>query len=65
MDEVLFFDENNFDILDIDGYELKPSAFFNKLPEIAKPLVKNANKILSEVEKNVIFCSSLYPCCPI
>ena len=22
MDEVLFFDENNFDILDIDGYEL-------------------------------------------
>ena len=44
MDEVLFFGEDDFDILDIDGYELKPSAFFNKLPEIAKPLVKNANK---------------------
>ena len=43
MDEVLFFGEDDFDILDIldiDGYELKPSAFFNKLPEIAKPLVK-------------------------
>lgn len=65
MDEVLFFDENNFDILDIDGYELKPSAFFNKLPEIAKPLVKNANKILSEVEKMLYSCSSLYQCCPI
>ena len=51
MDEVLFFGEDDFDILDIDGYELKPSSFFNKLPEIAKPLVKNANKILSEVEK--------------
>ena len=50
MDEVLFFGEDDFDILDIDGYELKPSSFFNKLPEIAKPLVKNANKILSEVE---------------
>ena len=51
MDEVLFLGEDDFDILDIDGYELKPSSFFNKLPEIAKPLVKNANKILSEVEK--------------
>ena len=51
MDEILFFGEDDFNILDIDGYELKPSAFFNKLPEIAKPLVKNANKILSEVEK--------------
>ena len=51
MDEVLFFGEDDFDILDIDGYELKPSSFFNKLPEIAKPLVKNATKILSEVEK--------------
>ncbi len=27
MDEVLFFGEDDFDILDIDGYELKPSAF--------------------------------------
>ena len=51
MDEVLFFGEDDFDILDIDGYELKPSSFFNKLPEIAKPLVKNENKILSEVER--------------
>lgn len=51
MDEALFFGEDDFDILDIDGYELKPSSFFNKLPEIAQPLAKNANKILSEVEK--------------
>ena len=33
MDEALFFGEDDFDILDIDGYELKPSSFFNKLPE--------------------------------
>ena len=36
MDEALFFGEDDFDILDIDGYELKPSSFFNKLPEIAQ-----------------------------
>ena len=27
MDEVLFFGEDDLNILDIDGYELKPSSF--------------------------------------
>lgn len=55
MDEVLFFGEDDFDIFDIDGYELKFLVFFNKLLEIVKFLVKNVNKILFEVEKMLYF----------
>ena len=31
MDEVLFFGEDDFDILDIDGYELHPKSQTEKI----------------------------------
>lgn len=50
-EEILYFGPDDYEIIDVDGYKNKPSGIFNKLPEIAKPLLKNVNVIFSKVEQ--------------
>lgn len=51
MDEgILYFGPDDYEILDIEGYETRPKGVISKLPEIAKPLLRNADTIFSKVE---------------
>ena len=50
-EEILYFGPDDYKILDIEGYETKPTSGFNKLPDIARPLLSNANRIFSQIEK--------------
>lgn len=50
-EEILYFGPDDFEILDVEDYVAKPTSVFSKLPEIARPLLSNANAIFSHIEK--------------
>lgn len=49
--EILYFGPDDFEILDVEDYVAKPTSVFSKLPEIARPLLSNANAIFLHIEK--------------
>lgn len=50
-EEILYFGPDDFEILDVEDYVAKPTSVFSKLPEIARPLLSNANAIFLHIEK--------------
>ncbi|MGT2665994.1 hypothetical protein ACVRYP_01535 [Streptococcus rifensis] len=50
-DKILYFGPEDYEIIDFKEYQTKPKKLVNKLPNIAKPLLRNANDIFSKLEK--------------
>ena len=50
-EEILYFGPDDYDILDVEEYVSNPTSVLSKLPEIARPLLNNANTIFSQIEK--------------
>ena len=49
--EILYFGPDDYEVIDFEDYQTKPSKLVNKLPNLAKPLLSNANAIFFKVEK--------------
>lgn len=50
-DEIIYIGPDDYEILDFEEFEAKPTRVFDNLPEIARPLLSKANTIFSRIEK--------------
>lgn len=57
-EEILYFGPDDYEIIDFEDYQTKPTKLVNKLPNIAKPLLNNADAIFLKVEKLLYTASS-------
>lgn len=50
-EEIIYYGPDDYEILDVEAFEAKPTSVFGNLPEIARPLLSKANTIFSQIEK--------------
>ncbi len=50
-EEIIYYGPDDYEILDFEEFEAKPTSVFDNLPEIARPLLRKANTIFSRIEK--------------
>ncbi|HEM6372805.1 hypothetical protein HCC13_07940 [Streptococcus suis] len=50
-EEIIYNGPDDYEILDFEEFEAKPTSVFDNLPEIARPLLSKANTIFSRIEK--------------
>ncbi|MCB2861148.1 hypothetical protein [Streptococcus suis] len=50
-EEIIYYGPDDYEILDVEAFEAKPTSVFGNLPEIAIPLLSKANTIFSQIEK--------------
>lgn len=50
-EEIIYYGPDDYEILDVEEFEAKPTSVFGNLPEIARPLLSKANTIFSQIEK--------------
>lgn len=57
MDEIIKVNIDN-NVISQAGYSFRPAEFFSKLPEVAKPLVRDAEIALSKIEESLYSVSA-------
>ncbi|HEM6186866.1 hypothetical protein ACEF08_05695 [Streptococcus suis] len=50
-EEIIYYGPDDYEILDVEAFEAKPTSVFGNVPKIARPLLSKANTIFSQIEK--------------